>query len=43
VLGELSKAFQMWADYSRLRFRRTEVHADADMVILFGRYHHGDK
>lgn len=32
----------MWADYSRLRFNRTESSDRADIVIYFGRYHHGD-
>ncbi len=42
VKSELDRAFGVWSDYSRLKFRRIEKHKTADIVILFGRYQHGD-
>ncbi len=42
VKSELDRAFGVWSDYSRLKFRRIENQPTADIVILFGRYQHGD-
>ena len=42
VKSELKRAFQMWADYSGLEFNLSEDYYTSDIIILFGRYHHGD-
>ena len=42
VESELSKAFKMWSDYSRLEFVQSDDYYGSDIVIAFGRYSHGD-
>ena len=42
VESELSKAFKMWSDYSRLEFVKSDDYYGSDIVIAFGRYSHGD-
>lgn len=38
----LRMAFKAWSDYSRLTFSETKDHGKADIVVAFGRFHHGD-
>lgn len=42
VATELVRAFNVWSTYSRLEFVHTEDYYNADMVVAFGRYSHGD-
>ena len=42
VKSELKRAFQMWADYSGLEFTLSDDYYRSDIIILFGRFHHGD-
>ncbi len=42
VEHELARAFQMWSDYSRLEFVKSNDYQASDIVIFFGRYNHGD-
>ena len=42
VRSELSRAFKIWSDYSRLEFSSSDDYYQSDIIIAFGRYNHGD-
>ena len=42
VEKELERAFASWAPYAKLNFIKVDDYHQADIRILFGRYHHGD-
>ena len=42
VRSELSRAFKIWSDYSRLEFSSSDDYYQSDIIIAFGRYSHGD-
>lgn len=42
VERDIARALALWAQYSGLRFERTND-TDADIIIGFGRRYHGDK
>ena len=39
---EMTKAFKVWSDYSRLEFIKSDDYYGSDIIISFGRYAHGD-
>lgn len=42
IKNEIQRAFRIWSQYSKLHF--SEVYnANADIVISFGEFDHGDK
>ena len=43
VLAELERAFQSWTPYTNLKFVYVEDYHAADIRVMFGRYHHGDR
>ena len=43
VLAELERAFQSWTPYTNLKFVYIEDYHAADIRVVFGRYHHGDR
>ena len=43
VLAELERAFQSWTPYTNLKFVYVEDYHAADIRVVFGRYHHGDR
>ena len=43
VLAELERAFLSWTPYTNLKFVYVEDYHAADIRVVFGRYHHGDR
>ncbi|CAG7723747.1 unnamed protein product [Allacma fusca] len=42
AIKDMTKAFNVWADYSNLRFKQKPANTDADILISFRRGYHGD-
>lgn len=40
---ELHRAFESWVPYTNLKFEPIEDYHAADIRVVFGRYHHGDR
>ena len=43
VAAELDRAFQSWTPYTNLKFVEVEDYHAADIKVVFGRFHHGDR
>ena len=43
VETELARAFQSWTPYTNLKFLQVDDYHAADIRVVFGRYHHGDR
>ena len=43
MAAELDRAFQSWTPYTNLKFVEVEDYHAADIRVVFGRFHHGDR